>query len=215
VARPLALERRWNHNFHYHDLVLAALPAPCRSALDVGCGDGTLLGKLSARADHVTGIDTSPLVADLVRAAAPTAEWIAGDILAHDFGAQRFEFVACVATLHHVDFAAGLGRMAALLAPGGRLVVVGLANSATARDVAYDAMGLAQSRLERARHRFHRADVPQAMAHMTYGEVERAAAALLPGATFRRLVLFRYLLTWTKPADAAGAAPVTPDPTRA
>ncbi|CAM5436502.1 hypothetical protein [Streptomyces canus] len=29
----------WNHNVHYHRLVLDAVPDDCREALDVGCGD--------------------------------------------------------------------------------------------------------------------------------------------------------------------------------
>jgi 2-polyprenyl-3-methyl-5-hydroxy-6-metoxy-1,4-benzoquinol methylase len=199
APRVVPLERRWNHNFHYHDLVLAAMPAPCRTALDVGCGEGTLLAKLAARAERVTGIDASPLALARVRATAPTAEWIEADFLAHDFGARRFDFVACVATLHHMEFAPAVGKMKALLEPGGVLAVVGLANSVTAKDVAYDAMGLAQSRLERARRGFYRAEAPQAVARMTYGQVEREAERLLPGAAFRRLVLFRYLVTWVKP----------------
>jgi len=36
ITRLVPIERRWNHNFHYHDLVLAAAPTPCRAALDVG-----------------------------------------------------------------------------------------------------------------------------------------------------------------------------------
>jgi hypothetical protein len=95
-----------------------------------------------------------------------------------------------------MEFAPALGKMAALLAPGGALAVVGLATSSTARDVAYDAMGLAQSRVERARRGFHQSDVPMTDSRMTYADVAREAAELLPGAVFRRLVLFRYLLTW-------------------
>jgi hypothetical protein len=30
---------RWNHNIHYHRLVLAAVPPGSRTALDVGCGE--------------------------------------------------------------------------------------------------------------------------------------------------------------------------------
>src|SRR5690349_18329374 len=171
MKRDLPPERRWNHNFHYHDLVLAALPGACRTALDVGAGDGTLLALLAARVPHVTGIDAAQGAEALARASAPTAEWITDDFLAHDFGARRFDFVACVATLHHMDFAAGLAKMAALLAPGGALAVVGLAASSSTRDVAYDAMGLAQSRLERARRGFHRPDVAMTDARMTYAAV--------------------------------------------
>jgi len=199
MRREPPLERRWNHNFHYHDLVLAAVPAPCRAALDVGCGEGTLVAHLASRADRVTGIDLAPAPDAVVRAAAPGAEWIAGDFLAHDFGARRFDFVSCVATLHHVALAPAVEKMAGLLAPGGALAIVGLANRSTARDVAYDAMGLAQSRVERARRGFYQPEVAMTDARMTYAEVESEAARLLPGCAYRRLVLFRYLVTWVKP----------------
>src|SRR5216684_7682827 len=110
MARLVPLARRWNHNFHYHDLLLEALPSPCRAALDVGSGDGTLVARLAPHAEHVTGIDRAPGVDDEARAAAPGAEWIAADFLAHDFGDRRFDFVCCVATLHHMDFAAAVGK---------------------------------------------------------------------------------------------------------
>src|ERR1035438_1423379 len=32
----------WNHNIHYHDVVLRSVPPRCRRALDVGCGQGLL-----------------------------------------------------------------------------------------------------------------------------------------------------------------------------
>jgi hypothetical protein len=31
--------RRWNHNLHYHRVILDAVPAGCRRSLDVGCGE--------------------------------------------------------------------------------------------------------------------------------------------------------------------------------
>jgi hypothetical protein len=32
----------WNHNVHYQPAILAAVPANCGQALEVGCGDGML-----------------------------------------------------------------------------------------------------------------------------------------------------------------------------
>jgi 2-polyprenyl-3-methyl-5-hydroxy-6-metoxy-1,4-benzoquinol methylase len=49
--------RRWNHNIHYYPLVLAAVPAGCRRALDVGCGEGQLTRELAVRVPEVVGID--------------------------------------------------------------------------------------------------------------------------------------------------------------
>jgi hypothetical protein len=35
------MRRRWNHNIHYHPVLLEAMPARRERALDVGCGEGT------------------------------------------------------------------------------------------------------------------------------------------------------------------------------
>lgn len=43
----------WNHNTHYHRLVLDAMPDPCEAALDVGCGEGLLARRLATRARRV------------------------------------------------------------------------------------------------------------------------------------------------------------------
>jgi hypothetical protein len=36
----------WNHNVHYQPVILKAVPRGCPAALDVGCGDGLLAGRL-------------------------------------------------------------------------------------------------------------------------------------------------------------------------
>lgn len=201
-ARCSATRSGWNHNAHYHDVLLRAMPSPCRAALDVGCGDGTLLEKLRERAAMVVAIDASAAMIERARANAPArgVQLIHGDVLAHDFGDRRFDFIACVATIHHMEFSTALARLAWLLEPGGTLAVVGLARSSTARDLAFDAAGFGVSRLLRMRHALHDPGAPLAEPTITYADVERAAAGMLPGASFRRLLLFRYLLTWTKPA---------------
>ena len=50
----------WNHNVHYQPVILSAVPPGCRTALDVGCGDGLLAGRLAARCAKVTAIDRNP-----------------------------------------------------------------------------------------------------------------------------------------------------------
>ncbi len=39
----------WNHNVHYQLVILRAVPAGCDRALEVGCGDGLLAGRLAER----------------------------------------------------------------------------------------------------------------------------------------------------------------------
>jgi ubiquinone/menaquinone biosynthesis C-methylase UbiE len=124
----------WNHNIHYQSVILNAVPPGCRTALDVGCGDGMLAGRLADRCAEVTGIDRDPRMIALARAREHTRTrehtritFIEADFLSHDFQEASFDFVCANTSLHHMDFTAALTRAAKVLRPGGRLAVIGLA----------------------------------------------------------------------------------------
>ncbi|HEX8671119.1 MAG TPA: class I SAM-dependent methyltransferase, partial [Longimicrobium sp.] len=116
----------WNHNIHYHRLILDAIPPGARHALDVGCGEGTLARQLRALVPNVTAIDVDPASIDLARQAGPDIEYLLGDFLTYPFHPASFDFIASVATLHHMDAGAALARMRDLLRPGGTLASIGL-----------------------------------------------------------------------------------------
>jgi len=54
---------RWNHNIHYHRLILEAVPAGCQRALDVGCGEGMLARQVPC----VAGIDQDAASIEMAR----------------------------------------------------------------------------------------------------------------------------------------------------
>ena len=121
-------EHSWNHNIHYYDLLLRSRSWPCVAALDVGCGDGRLVRALAKRAHEVVGIDSSAAMIGRARQATSNAnvEYVQDDFVTHDFAGRRFDFITCVAALHHMDLSDALERMKALLLPNGTLAVVGL-----------------------------------------------------------------------------------------
>lgn len=61
----------WDHNSAYHPWILDHARETGGRALDVGCGDGLLVSRLSLLCDQVTGIDSDP--AAIARATARTA----------------------------------------------------------------------------------------------------------------------------------------------
>lgn len=104
----------------------AWLPAPPADVLDLGCGTGSL-ALLAAEAGHrVLGVDLSPRMVALARAKlGDAATVLAGDAADPPVGGRRFDAVL----VRHViwtlpDPATALARWAALLRPGGRLVLV-------------------------------------------------------------------------------------------
>jgi SAM-dependent methyltransferase len=196
----------WNHNIHYHLVVLAAMPAGATRALDVGCGDGRLARELRAVVPHVTALDRDEPTLTEARSAGDGLgiDYVLGDFMLQDFEPGSFDFVCSIATLHHMDAATGLRRMADLLRPGGRLAVIGLARLGGIRGIGYlpaDLGGLVLHRVERTRREFVRVSAPTIWPPPeSYGSMRRIARATLPGATFRRRLLWRYSLIWEKPA---------------
>jgi SAM-dependent methyltransferase len=196
----------WNHNIHYHPAVLAAVPAGATRALDVGCGDGRLARELRAVVPHVTALDQDEPTLAAARAAdgGLGIDYVLGDFLRQDFEPGSFDFVCSIATLHHMDAAAGLHRMAGLLRPGGRLAVVGLARLGGMRgirDLPAEAGGFVLLRVERSRRQLVEVAAPTVWPPPeTYASMRRIARATLPGASFRRRLLWRYTLVWEKPA---------------
>jgi 2-polyprenyl-3-methyl-5-hydroxy-6-metoxy-1,4-benzoquinol methylase len=192
--------QRWNHNIHYHRLVLDAVPVDARSALDVGTGNGLLAADLRQRVPEVAAIDVDDAVLDAAREEVDGVEWILGDVMSHRFE-QTFEVVASVATLHHLpDLTSALRRLAGLTSPGGVLVVVGLARSTRPREFAVAALGVVQHRWLSWRRGYweHTAPTVWPPPH-SYSEVRECVLAELPGAQWRQLPMFRYALIWRKP----------------
>ncbi|MEU4327460.1 class I SAM-dependent methyltransferase [Nonomuraea dietziae] len=192
----------WNHNVHYHPLVLGAVPDGCRAAVDVGCGDGLLVRKLAGRARTVTGVDRFPEAIRQARrqsAQVANADFVEADFLDDPLPEGAYDFVSAVAVVHHVDFSKALSAMARLLAPGGRLVVVGLAGNRTPLDWIISGAGLPAARFLAWRHGGKGGPaVPIEPPDLSWAQVRQASRTVLPGSRFRRHLLWRYSLIWER-----------------
>ena len=192
---------RWNHNIHFHPVILSAVPSSARSALDVGTGNGLLAVGLRRTVPDVVAIDVDAQVLDEAALSHPDIHWQRADVMTHNFG-RRFDVVASVATLHHLpDPHVALARLAELTAPGGVLAVVGLARASTVADHARSVVGAVQHQwYSRTRNVWeHTAPTVWPPPH-TYAEVRRAVREVLPGARWRQHAMWRYSVVWRKDA---------------
>jgi ubiquinone/menaquinone biosynthesis C-methylase UbiE len=197
----------WNHNVHYQPVILNAVTPGCQTALDVGCGDGLLVGRLAERYANVTGIDRDPRMIALARAQQARARlararitFIEADFLTHPFPEASFDFVCANTSLHHMDFTAALTTMARLLRPGGQLAVIGLAADKSIGDLLTGVPGVPVDLFYRAIYRRGESGAPIMDPDQSWREVRTAARETLPGVRYRRRLLWRYSLLWTKPA---------------
>jgi SAM-dependent methyltransferase len=194
----------WNHNVHYQPLILRAVPSGCGTALDIGCGDGMLAGKLAERCAHVTGMDVDAGVIALARERTSKAgvSFVAADFLSQPI-TETFDFICANTSLHHMDFERALTTIAGLLRPGGRMAVVGLAKDVSPRDYLLGAVGMPVDRLYKEFHREGNPGVPVKEPDMSWDEVKDTARRTLPGVRYRRHLLWRYSLRWDKPVRGA------------
>lgn len=94
--------------------------------LDAGCGSGRLGGHLARAGHEVTGVDLDPHLIEVARAEHPGARWEVANLAELDLG-EQFDLQVCAGNV--LTFLAGderrpaLARLAAHLAPAGRLVV--------------------------------------------------------------------------------------------
>jgi len=195
----------WNHNTAYHPRLIGIASRVRGDVLDVGCGDGLLAARLASVSHSVTAIDSdsAAIARAQQRLAGVDAVTVTdADFLTFDPGGRRFDLISFVASLHHLPLRPALLRARELLAAGGELAVVGLSANKTAGDFAWAAACLPLVRVGSWWHR-EVADVGVVMTDPQESLAEIRSVVddeLLPGATVRRALYYRYLLRWRKPA---------------
>jgi SAM-dependent methyltransferase len=202
MSKPM-MDRPWNHNIHYHKLVLRSLPTCRHRALDVGCGQGQLARELAQHCEEVIAIDVDHETIARARTAAARlsvrATFIEGDVMTHPFSDSSFDFITAVATLHHLEIRPALTRFRNLLRPAGVLAIVGLFRGEPVRDWALGAVAFPVSWGFRCFRGFADVGAPVQDPRETLREIRSVCQTLLPGAVLRRHLLFRYSLIWRKP----------------
>ncbi|MFD8384877.1 class I SAM-dependent methyltransferase [Streptomyces sp. NPDC059679] len=188
-----------NYNDHYHPLLLKQVPSGARAALDVGCGTGRFARSLAKRGLDVEGVDADAHVVEAARAAGGGPWYRQVDVREAQLPEARYDFISCIASLHHMPFDSVLTLRKAL-APGGVLAVLGLYPIRSAADAvwAFPAMSVLKvNRLLDRRHPAPSVQIPMVWPPpLTYAETRRESARLLPGSTLRRLLFWRYLLVY-------------------
>lgn len=197
-------KRPWSHNIVYFPFIVKqAKRRPRRSAIDVGTANGMLASQLAAFIPTVVGLDAHQEQVDGARAEHPDVPGLRfeqGDVLESRIGGEPFDFVACSATLHHMDTNAGLARLRELTAPGGTLVIVGLAFDSTTWDKFAYAVKRLPIRLARAWHGWYQHGGPVAGPKESWTETRQLVEAALPGAKFRKRFYWRYSVVWDRPS---------------
>lgn len=177
--------------------LLGQLPRGGGTALEVGCGIGTMARRLALSFERVIAIDFSPAMIAEAKRRTPSIDFVCADLFdwLRDHP-DAYHCIVSVSTLHHVDLGDALRAMARSLKPGGRLLVLDLMHR---RNPIVNAAALVAGfrftgwKLRRAFWRHGRNE-----RYLTIGEAARTAAEALPGARVREHLLWRYSIVWDK-----------------
>ncbi|MEQ0560837.1 class I SAM-dependent methyltransferase [Amycolatopsis sp. NEAU-NG30] len=203
----------FNHNDHYHPLLLDLLPPGPGIALDVGCGTGRFARRLAATGMAVEAVDVS---AAMVEAAAGLGSPGPGEIVYRQADVttdvlpeRHYDYISCLASLHHMPFET-VTKLRRALVPGGVLVVLTPARPSSPVDWARELAAVPLNALARlvvyAGEQLNGGadggpQAPALFRFPTIAEVRREAARLLPGSTVRPLLFWRTLITYREQAD--------------
>ncbi|GCE31625.1 SAM-dependent methyltransferase [Dictyobacter alpinus] len=197
---------QYNHNEHYVELLLRQIPPDCQNALDIGCGDGELARRVAERsATVVSGIDPDQAMIQRARELTrnPLIQFAEADFMQHQFD-EQFDFICASASLHHMPFEQALEKMVSLLRPGGVLAVLGLYREASLADTAISLVAVPVNIFYALSRGWDYSGAPTRPAEMSLREIQASVSVHLPAARLRRLLLWRYLLTWQKPPASDG-----------
>lgn len=118
-AMTAGLDRRWRR------LAVREVVWPGDRVLDACCGTGDLAVDAERRGGRVVGLDFSERMLERARRKSGTIEWVQGDALDLPFGDGDFDVVTIgFGVRNFADLERGLGELARVLRPGGRIAVL-------------------------------------------------------------------------------------------
>lgn len=210
----------WDHNAYYQRLLLRQVPNPCQRVLDVGCGAGSFAARLAQRSERVDALDRSAeMIAEAKHRTPGNVNCVLADVLTDPLPGKDYDAIFSITALHHMPLQEALSALAAGLRPGGVLAAIALPRTDVPRELPVEiaamighrllGLGFLATRLLGGHSGFAMDPMHAAMPvvmdpPLTTREVAHQAAAVLPGVRVRRLIFWRYLLTWQKPITSDG-----------
>ncbi|HEU4784981.1 MAG TPA: class I SAM-dependent methyltransferase [Ktedonobacterales bacterium] len=105
--------------------------------LDIGCGTGLVARKLVGRVAHIDAIDISPAMIEqgkrLPQGDSPSISWIVGAVETAPLN-PHYSLITAGDSLHWMDWATVMPRLATMLTPHGSLAILGVGQLSTPWD---------------------------------------------------------------------------------
>ena len=113
---------------------------------------------------------------------------------------MKFDAIAFVASIHHMNMKESLQKAKSLLSPSGKLLIVGIAEPSTILDWIVEAVRIIPSKLISAVHNMKTSEeleIKTDYHFLKMNDVRSIIRQELPGASIKYALHYRYLLEWT------------------
>lgn len=189
----------WNHNTAYYKWIKKQV-AHCSRILDVGCGDGSLIGFLDDFNKHLTGIDSYEPCIQKAKSqfSSERCSFYCGDFLEYSFDC-KFDAIIFVASIHHMDMTKALEKAKSLLNENGLILIVGLGKPSSFIDFIIEGLRIIPSLIISKCKKMHSCEdenIPVSYGLLTMTEIRDIKNKVLAGGTIRYGLFYRYLIKW-------------------
>jgi ubiquinone/menaquinone biosynthesis C-methylase UbiE len=208
-------EDNWNHNNHYHKALLKHMPTLCDNALEIGCGTGAFARLIAERAEHVLALDLAPQMIQLARERSvryTNIDFQCMNVMEWDPPAEQFDYIASIATFHHLPMEDMLVKVRDALKVNGTLVILDLFHETELpkrllnilSSLLAAPLNLIYRTLKNGRMRPTSAQRAAWVEHgkhdsyLTISQVQAICSTVLPGAKVSKHLFWRYSIVWKK-----------------
>lgn len=189
----------FNHNSAYYYWIKKQL-ADCNCILDVGCGDGTLVGFLDDGSKKLVGIDADEKAIKRAEEqyGSSNAVFINGKFEETEFK-EKFDAVVFVASLHHMDMTEAFRKTKSIMKTHGRVLIVGLAAPSTAFDWLIEGLRVlpvAVISKVKGMKSSEELDIAVSYELPELDEIRELTKLYFPGRSIRQGLFYRYLMSF-------------------
>ena len=203
-------DEKWEQSKHFYGQIVKHIPQNGR-VLEIGCGAGTLTRMMAERAKEVIALDLAPQMLAIAKTRSSkftNISYFENDFMSWDFAEESFDFIASVATLHHLPFEDALTRMKRALKVGGEIFILDLYKNEGFVNLILSGVNISLLSLLNLRD-FKRLRAPEVVRdawrehekfdeYMSVKEIRERAAKILPDVKIKKELLWRYSLVWQK-----------------
>lgn len=193
----------WNHNYAYHNWIKKNIENNS-IVLDVGCGDGTLIFKISKKCKKVYGIDIDKKSINVAIKdnKDDNVSFINDDFLKYNFENMKFDMIIFVAAIHHMNMKDALLKAQSLLKENGKIIIVGLSKPSSIFDYIIEVLRIVPSFVVskfKGNKTSEEMNIETNYNFPTSDEVRSICKQILKrNYKIKYALHYRYLLLWTK-----------------